>query len=134
MCGIVILVGVHHGNGRLQQAIGNGVFEQYHPVIADFIQAGLTDKFAKIFLASEDGIFETSVYKCVTVSFEAFVDNLENADTLFRRNILHIGLKHFLADRTFHFREGDRGEILVCRCLKTVGCRPDACFVLAFQG
>ena len=133
MGSVVVAVGIHHGNGGLQQAVGNGIFEQGHPVIANFIQAGLADELGKVFLAAKDGIFETSVNESITVTLEPPVDNLEDTDALFGGDIFHIGLQHLFANKPFHFRERDGREILVGCNLQTVGSGFDLDFVFAFQ-
>ena len=134
MSGIIVAVGIHHGNGSLQQTVGVGVFEQCHPVVANLIQAGFADELGEILLAAEDGIFEAGIDKGIAVSLETLVDNFENTDALFGRNVFHVGLQHLLSYNPLHFGEGDGREILVGGNLQTVGGGFYPGFILAFQG
>ena len=79
-------------------------------------------------------MFEAGIDESVAVAFEALVDNLEDADTLFGGDILHIGFQHFLAYDAFHFGEGDGGEVAVGCLPKAVFGGFDGCLVLVLQG
>ena len=134
MGGIVVLIGVHHGNGGLKQAVGDGIFQQDHPVCINLVEAGLADELGKVLLVAEDGMFKAGVDESIAVALEALVYDLENTDALFGRDILHVGFQHFLAYDAFHFGEGDGSEVAVGCLLKAVFGGFDGCFVLVLQG
>ena len=133
MGGIVVFIGIHHGNGSLQQTV---VMEYLSSVIQSFanlIQAGFADELGEILLAAEDGIFEAGIDKGIAVSLETLVDNFENTDALFGRNVFHVGLQHLLSYNSLHFGEGDGRKILVGGNLQTVGGGFYPGFILAFR-
>ena len=109
------------------------MFEQYHPVKSQLIRTRFSDELFKVFLLAEDRVVETSIDKGITVTFETFVNDLKDADALFRRDILHIGLQHFLGDYTFHIRERYGSKVFVGGHFQAISGSLDLCLVLAFQ-
>ena len=132
--GVVVAVGVHHGDGRLQQAVGDGVLEEHHPVAGHFVELGLADELVEVLAAAEDGVLEAGVDEGVRITLEAAVDDLEDADALVGGDVLGIRAQHLLAHELLHFRIGDRGEILVGCLAQTVRGGLDGCLVLALEG
>ena len=132
--GIVVFIGIHHGNGGLKQAVRDGIFQQDHPVCINLVEAGLEDELGKVLLVAEDGMFKAGVDESVAVAFETLVYDLENTDALFGRDILHVDFQHFLANNTFHFGEGDRGKVAVGCLLKAVFSCCNLFLVLVLQG
>ena len=134
MRGIIVLVGLCHGDGGLQQAIGNGMLEQHHPVEAQFIRARLADELLEVLFISKNRVVEASVHKSITIPLETLVDHFKDTDTLFCGDILHVSLQHFLGNNAFHFGERHGGKILVCGNLQAICGSFNLRFVLALQG
>jgi len=58
-------------------------------------------------------MFETGINEGVNTSLETRIDDFEDVDSLFCRNVVGISLQHFFRYHPFHVGERDRSKILI---------------------
>lgn len=58
-------------------------------------------------------MFKASIDEGIDTSLEAGIDDFEDIDSLFLRNIVGISFQHLFGNHPFYFGEGDRSKILI---------------------